>query len=86
MFLWRWVIIVFKKSGTPKLLRSIVKTFIQSRLPKQFLNSVQAELIKWNEKAANRTDCKLSQLPEQDIQSDPQFWYCQPKYLESESR
>lgn len=61
-------------------------------MPKQFLNSVQAsfsykaKLIKWNEKAVSRTDCKRSQLPEQDIQSDPLFWYCQTKYIESESR
>lgn len=57
------------------------------KVVKTVLHSVQAscgykaELMKLNENAMITKDCKLNKyIPDQEIQTDLLFWYCQPKY------
>ncbi|VDI68808.1 Hypothetical predicted protein [Mytilus galloprovincialis] len=69
----------------PKKLKCIAKAYIQSKLPKQFLNASLAcyryptELHKWNNSSAFSLECKVAGT------QCPPFWYSQQKFLQEES-
>ena len=75
-----------RKSQNPKTLQRLVKTYIETKLPKHFLNAAyatftyQQEFPKWVQNGAFSAQCKVNDL------TTPEFWYSQPNFITTESK